>query len=128
MALLLKLFGMLGKSGQGQLVGSLGGLLGGGGMADILGKFSKAGMGAKSDSWVGSGANQKLTGRQVRQALGDEELGRLATENGISKRQAASGLAKLLPSAVDKLTPMGKVPDSGQLDGALGGLKDMLGF
>ncbi len=128
MQLLLKLFGMLGKGGQAQLVGSLGGLLGGGGMTDILGKFTKAGMGAKSDSWVGSGANQKLTSRQVRQALGDDEIGRLATQNGISKRQAASGLAKLLPSAVDKLTPMGKVPEGNQLEGALGGLKDMLGL
>ena len=133
--MLQKLLGMLmGKMGQGQmgsLLGPLSSMLGGGGggggIGDLLGKFTKAGLGGKADSWVGGGANQALTGKEVRRALGDDEVARIAREAGVSKRQAAGGLASLLPNLIDKATPDGKVPEGGGgLD--VGQLKSMLGL
>lgn len=131
MAMLLKLLGMLGKRDQAKLMGPLLSMLGGGagagGLAGMLGKFTQAGMGDKVASWVGAGGSEKITPRQVRQALGDDEIGRIAAEAGISKRQASHGLSKLLPDAVDKLSPMGKVPEASELPSSLDDLTKMLG-
>ncbi len=128
MEMLLKLFGMLGKDGQSQLLGSLGGLLSNGGLNDILAKFGQAGLGNKAQSWVSAGANEKLSAKEVQAALGPAEIDRLAREAGVTPRQASNGLAKLLPSAVDKLTPMGSVPEQSQVDSSLGSLAEMFGL
>ncbi|NNN34920.1 DUF937 domain-containing protein [Streptomyces sp. S3(2020)] len=100
-ALLSALGGRGGQGGQGG--GSLGGLL------DIL---AKSGLAEQKDSWVGTGANQSVTGAQIQQALPDETLQRVAEETGVSTGQAADELAQVLPRAVDKLTPGGQVPAS----------------
>ena len=41
---------------------------------------------------------------------------RMAEKAGISQEEASGGLASLLPEIIDKLTPSGKLPDSGLLD------------
>ena len=123
-----------GGGSLGALLGPLSGMLsggggggGGGGLGDLLGKFQQAGLGGKADSWVGAGKNQRLSSREVRSALGDDEVARIAREAGVSERKAAGGLAAMLPQIVDKATPGGKLPDGGgNLD--LGSLKSMLGF
>ena len=133
--MLQKLIAMLtGKMAGGQLgslLGPLSSMLGGGGgggggIGDILSKFTKAGLGGKADSWVGGGANQALSAKEVRRALGDDEVARIAKEAGVSKRQAAGGLASLLPKLVDKATPDGKVAEGGSFD--VGSLTKMLGL
>ncbi|MDN3022033.1 YidB family protein [Streptomyces sp. S.PB5] len=102
-ALLSALGGSQGGQGGGSLGGSLGGLL------DIL---AKSGLAAQKDSWVGSGANQPVTGAQIQQALPDDTLQQVAKDAGVSTDQAADELAQVLPQAVDKLTPNGRVPAS----------------
>lgn len=124
MNLLLKLFGMLGSKQKTALLGSLGGMLaggaaGGGGLQDILGKLRGAGLSSQVDSWVGTGANQKVTGSQLSSALGPDVIGKLAKDSGVSEKQAAGGLAKLLPGLVNKLSPGGNVAEGDQLTGML---------
>jgi uncharacterized protein YidB (DUF937 family) len=46
----------------------------------------------------------------------------VAEKAGVSKAEAASGIAEMLPQLVDKLTPDGKLPDIGPLDDVLKGL------
>ncbi|MEU6376135.1 YidB family protein [Streptomyces sp. NPDC046909] len=90
-----------GQNGQGG--GSLGGLL------DIL---ARSGLAEQKDSWVGSGANQSVTGAQIQEALPDGTLQQVAEQTGVSPDKAADELAQVLPGAVDKLTPDGQVPAS----------------
>lgn len=80
-----------------------------GGLLDTL---ARSGLAEQKDSWVGTGANQSVTGAQIEQALPDETLQQVAQEAGVSSDKAADELAQVLPQAVDKLTPNGQVPAS----------------
>ncbi|MCF3121595.1 DUF937 domain-containing protein [Streptomyces arenae] len=100
----------------------LGGLLGGGQggagaaggnpLGGLLDMITKSGLvdQAQLDSWVGKGDNQPLTPDQVKQAVPDETLDKVATEAGVSRDEAAGQIAEQLPQVVDKLTPEGQVP------------------
>jgi uncharacterized protein YidB (DUF937 family) len=106
-----------GTGGGGLLVGALLKSLGGDDpLGDLLAKLRAAGLGLQTRSWVGPGADQSVTGDELRQALGTDLLDRVAREVGISPAQAADDLAQALPPAVDRLTPDGEVPTAGELE------------
>jgi len=92
-----------------------------GGLGGLLGKFTGAGMGAKANSWVGSGENEPLDPDEVEQALGSNEVDHIAQEAGVTRGEAKSGLARMIPRLVDQLSPGGSLP-TGQLGSSLKGL------
>ena len=96
-----------------------------GGLGDLVSKFSKNGL-SQVQSWVGHGENQPASADQVRQALGDEQVGQLAQQSGTTPDDAAAQLAQHLPGAVDNLTPEGAVPEPDKLKGLLGKLTGKL--
>ncbi|MFE2045363.1 YidB family protein [Streptomyces sp. NPDC059477] len=103
-----------GGTSAGAATGVAGGGAGGsanplGGLLDML---KKSGLVDQAQSWVGHGQNQPVTGAQVREALPDDTLGKVAEEAGVSPDKAADQLASVLPQAVDKLTPEGQVPQA----------------
>ncbi|MER5259391.1 MULTISPECIES: YidB family protein [unclassified Streptomyces] len=120
--------GAAGGSGGGNVLGSLlGGLLGGGAggaggaqggaggnnpLGGLMDMITKSGLVSQDqlDSWVGKGDNQPLSPDQVKQAVPDETLDKVATDAGVSRDEAADQIARQLPQAVDKLTPEGQVP------------------
>lgn len=108
-ALMDTLLPMLMKGG-----GSLGGLGG------LLGKFNDAGLGGKADSWVGTGDNEPLDAAEVEEALGGD-LDQIASQAGVSRDEASSGLAGMLPGLIDQLSPGGQLP-TGSLGKAMNGL------
>ncbi len=119
---------LMGGGDSAKLVQMAMGMLGGaGGLSGLLEKFQGAGLKEQADSWVSTGENQAIDPDQVRQALGDDEIDRVASEAGVSREEAAGGLAGLLPQLIDKLTPDGNVPDEGGLLERLGGLGKLLG-
>lgn len=92
-----------------------------GGLPGILAKLQAAGLGEAVQSWVGTGANQPVSGAQLGDALGSDLMGMLAQQLGGTTQQAAGTLANLLPGLIDQLTPQGQMPaDNGM--GALGAL------
>ena len=104
-----------------------------GGISGLITKLQGAGLGSAVSSWLGSGSNQPVTGQQLQSALGDEPIEQVAKEAGVSKQEASDGLATLLPSLVDKLSPDGKLPTDlaqgtdeagGGVGGMIGSLKD----
>jgi uncharacterized protein YidB (DUF937 family) len=121
MGLLDSIKGMLGKSGGGkdvmsQLAGMLTGKGGDGlGLERLLEQFKGAGLGDKADSWVGTGENQPLTPDEVKKAIGDDRLATMSKQTGQSVGSLTTDLSKMIPAAVNKLTPDGKVPDPGDL-------------
>ncbi|MDO9437990.1 YidB family protein [Hydrogenophaga sp.] len=135
-----------GNSSQGERAASGGGLPGGldphmlialvgsvlasaGGLQGLLAKLQSGGLGDAVQSWIGTGANQPVSGDQLGSALGPDLMGMIAAQLGGSREQASGTLADLLPGLVDKLTPKGQLPDDNALGGlgGLGGLGALLG-
>ena len=106
------------QSGPGGMLGNLGGLLGGasvgsvlsGGLGGLIDRFKQNGQGQAADSWVGKGPNQQLAPDQLEQAIGPDVLNTLSQQTGLSREELLSRLTRELPSAVDKLTPEGRLP------------------
>ncbi len=101
------------------ILAGLGGLLANGGLSKILGQLQQAGLGDMVKGWVANGPNPKIDPRRLSEALGDEEMERLAREAGMPRDRLAKELAQALPVAVDKLTPNGMLPSADELDNRL---------
>jgi uncharacterized protein YidB (DUF937 family) len=81
-----------------------------GGLEGILGKFQQAGFGEQADSWVSTGQNLPIDPGALGQVFGQEELGQIARQTGMSQQDLSGGLADLLPGLIDGMTPKGQVP------------------
>ncbi|OYT93143.1 MAG: hypothetical protein CFE43_04715 [Burkholderiales bacterium PBB3] len=98
-----------------------------GGLGGLVDKFQQAGLGNVIGSWVGTGANQPVSGDQLTQVLGGDTMADLARQMGLNSNDMASQLSHILPGVIDQLTPHGQAPsaglgNSGDLMGMLGGL------
>ena len=110
--------GQTAQTGQGGMLDKLGGLLGGasagsvvsGGLRDLVERFRQNGQGQAADSWVRKGPNQQLNSQQLEQAVSPEVLNQLSQETGLSREELLSRLTRELPTAVDELTPEGRLP------------------
>jgi len=106
------------QTGQGGLLGKLGGILSGasvgnvlsGGLGDLIERFKQNGQGPAADSWVRTGPNQQLEPNQLEQAIGPDVLNTLSQETGLSREELLTRLTRDLPAAVDKFTPEGRLP------------------
>ena len=129
--------GLLGGQGQQAGAGSLIGVAGqliqqAGGVQGLTSMLQQHGLGDAVQSWVGSGANQAVSGDQLGQALQNGGLGSLVQEAagklGVDPNQLLGQLSQVLPHAVDHLTPDGQVPAAGQGGGFdLGALEGLAG-
>jgi uncharacterized protein YidB (DUF937 family) len=81
----------------------------------LIQSFAQKGLGTIVSSWVSTGPNLPVSGDQIQSALGNDTLSSLAQKAGVAPEMASSLLAQLLPGLVDKLTPEGKIPESGNL-------------
>ena len=90
------------------------------GFNNLLSTLTNNGLADQVKSWVGKGANEQVSGRQVADALGPDKMGHLAQSTGLSQGEAADRLAQQLPTVVDKLTPDGSVPDEAGLENVAG--------
>ena len=112
----------------GQLIEKAGGVQG------LVNMLQQHGLGGAVQSWVGTGANQSISGDQLGQALQSGGLGALVQEAagklGVDPGAILGGLSQVLPHAVDHMTPDGHVPtpaqgggfDLGMLEGLAGKL------
>ena len=106
-----------------KIMGSLEGIIGqSGGLAKLQEKFEAAGLGDKVKSWISQGDNEPVSGQEVKQALPDK-VSKIAQESGKSEDEVAEGLAKVLPKAVNDVTPEGTIPDDAQLQERVAALR-----
>jgi uncharacterized protein YidB (DUF937 family) len=117
--------GLSGEGGRGGGAGAMGallpilaGFLASGGLSKIMGGLRANGLSAQADSWVGTGSNQPVSGRDVEQAMGQEQIQQIAQQLGVSESTAADAVAQALPEVVDKVSPEGKLPPDQDLDAA----------
>lgn len=81
-----------------------------GGVQGIVSQLQSQGLGNTVKSWVGTGANEPVTGDQLHAALGSDVIAQLAAKVGMKPEDLSAKLAQVLPGAIDKLTPNGTVP------------------
>ncbi|MEU0394108.1 YidB family protein [Streptomyces sp. NPDC006208] len=111
--------------GAGNILGALLGALGGGAQSAggrsaggspleaLIGTLTRSGLADRTQSWVGTGDNQPVSGTQIADALPNETLDQVAQQAGVTPQQAADEIARSLPQAVDRLTPSGQLPPAG---------------
>lgn len=121
-----------GQAGGSSLVSVAGQLIEkAGGVQGLLAMLQQHGLGEAAQSWVGTGANQPVSGDQLGQALQNGGLGPLVQEAagklGVDQNQLLGQLSQVLPHAVDHLTPDGQVPAQGQGGLDLGSLASLAG-
>ena len=89
----------------------------GGGLADglkeLVDRFTGNGQQEVARSWVETGPNQQPTAFQLEQALGEDTISALTAQTGLSRADLLSRLQNVLPTAVDSLTPDGRLPEFG---------------
>jgi uncharacterized protein YidB (DUF937 family) len=81
-----------------------------GGLGGLLKQFQQKGFGDTIDSWIATGPNKAAAPGQISNALGPDIIDSLSQRTGLSKDQVAQLLSQVLPNAVDKLTPDGRLP------------------
>jgi uncharacterized protein YidB (DUF937 family) len=105
--------GMLGGSAKQDPAAMLSGLLSdAGGLQGLMSKFQTAGLGDHFASWVATGENQTINAEQMQNAVGMDEIQRLASKIGMQAHTVLPLLAQFLPQVIDKLTPKGQIDDN----------------
>ncbi len=105
--------------GQGLLaeIGSVFGGAGGGAslseaVSGLIDRFRGAGQAQTADSWVASGENRAVHPDDLAASLGDDVVQALTAKTGLSRSEILSRLATSLPTAVDQMTPQGRIPSA----------------
>jgi len=81
-----------------------------GGLAEVIDRFRNSGQGSAADSWVSKGPNEPITANHTESALGPDLIDMLTQQTGLSREELLSRLSEVLPEAVDRLTPDGRLP------------------
>jgi uncharacterized protein YidB (DUF937 family) len=86
-----------------------------GGLGGLLNQFQQSGLGDVVKSWIGPGQNQPISPNQLGSALGPQIIKALAQKTGMSEQEITAHLSQILPNAVDRLTPNGRMPTQAEL-------------
>ena len=102
-------------------------MLANGGLKKVLSGLQAKGKAKEADSWVSTGENQPVAGEDVREAVGDDEITSIAEKLGVSKDEAATAVAAVLPDVVDQVSPTGELPPDDELESAFERLRKVNG-
>ncbi len=82
-----------------------------GGVGGLMGQLQQGGLGDALNSWVSTGANQSVSGQDLQNAFGSEQLQQAAAA-GVDHSQAGDLLAQVLPQLINGMTPNGNASDA----------------
>ena len=102
--------GLLGNIGEMLGGGGAGGFLNGG-LGELLERFKQNGHGDAAQSWINTGPNKEVSPPELKKAIGPDVLAALEKQTGLSQEELLTRLSRELPSAVDKYTPDGRIPN-----------------
>ena len=110
---LKSVLGSSSRSKEPDLMSTVMNLIGGqsGGLGGLVKQFAAKGLGDVAQSWVSTGKNLPISPDQLQSVLGSDVVKGLASKLGMESNALTSQLSNLLPQAVDKLTPDGKIPE-----------------
>jgi len=78
-----------------------------GGVAGLIADFQRGGLGGLVQSWIGTGANEPVSGQQLDGVLDRGVVDGIAEQSGQDRGSVLDALAGLLPQIVDGATPDG---------------------
>jgi outer membrane protein OmpA-like peptidoglycan-associated protein/uncharacterized protein YidB (DUF937 family) len=81
-----------------------------GGLGAFLDRLRKAGLGEFVTSWLGNANPRSISSSTLEAAIGRDPIDKIASKAGLSFSTAASAIAFMLPSLVQRLTPGGVIP------------------
>lgn len=101
--------------GLGDLLGpaAAGGVLGsvlGDGLRRLVNDMQTNGHGRAAQSWISTGPNEDISENDLANAIGAEDIDRVAEQTGMPRDQLLSELRRYLPGTIDELTPRGQLP------------------
>ncbi len=96
------------------------------GLQGLIKSFQDNGLGEQIASWVSTGENVSISDKQIKDVVGDDKLGQISSQLGVSEKETAGGLAEMLPKLIDQLTPDGQIPEGDLLAQGLELLKGKL--
>lgn len=98
--------GLIGSAEEAALPRLIEGVLGAEGLQTILSKLENAGLSSQVSSWLDKNReNLPITADQLRAALGDEHVQRIATSMGIPTDTILKALSEYLPQAAAAAQP-----------------------
>jgi uncharacterized protein YidB (DUF937 family) len=80
-----------------------------GSVGGLLQQLEQSGLGSQVASWLGNGQNLPVSVDQLKNALGEQNLGQLASQFGLPAEELLRHLAQHLPGAVDRMSPGGSL-------------------
>jgi uncharacterized protein YidB (DUF937 family) len=89
------------------------------GLAGIVKQFQAGGLAQQVASWISTGQNQPVTGDQLTNAVGSDNMAKMSQKLGLSPQVVSAGLAVVLPAIIDHLTPKGHVEPGLDLNAGL---------
>jgi uncharacterized protein YidB (DUF937 family) len=90
-----------------------------GGLGGLMETFKSKGLNDIMSSWVSTGQNLPISGKQIQDVLGSDLIQQFAKKLGASNQDVSGELANLLPGLIDKLTPTGQLPEKDTFEQAL---------
>lgn len=96
--------------GLGDLLGPAAGGVLGNGLRNLVQDMQANGHAREAQSWVGTGPNEDISETDLANAIGVDDIDRVAQQTGMPRDQLLSELRRYLPGAVDELTPRGQLP------------------
>ncbi|MGQ0566557.1 MAG: YidB family protein [Gemmobacter sp.] len=81
-----------------------------GGLTELLDRFRAPEQAAKAQSWVAPGTNATLSSDDLQSVLDEDTLAELTRKTGLGRGDLLDRLSAVLPDAVDRLTPQGRLP------------------
>ena len=81
-----------------------------GGFSGFIDRFRAKGLGDAVTSWFGNGENKSLSTAQLEMVLGPQVLAQMASRLDLAPSVVATALGQLIPTAIDKLSPDGRLP------------------
>ena len=99
-----------------RLIAAVGGLIGdSNGLISLVTRLNDSGL-REVSSWIRTSPNRPVGATRLADALGADDVQRVAEQAGVSYEQAQTGIAAALPEIVDQLTPIGALPAYGVSD------------
>lgn len=110
------------KVDSNQANSALEGLLGGGGLGDLVSKLSQGGLAEQAQSWLGDGSNASVSPEQIMQNLDISQIKGFADKLGLDEGGAADLLSNFLPGLIDKSSAGGDLLEK------VGGISGLAGL
>lgn len=82
----------------------------GDGLRDLVDRFRGNGHEEEARSWIETGPNRTIDEPALAEALGEDTIAELTRQTGLSRPELLDRLKTVLPTAVDSLTPDGRLP------------------